>query len=86
MRKAFGLLVAVLCATLFADESANTARVRIGTAKGVETRRVPLVRTGENATRYGNGETVVCNYSDKPYQHDQEKVPPHGYRILKSER
>ena len=31
MRKAFGLLVAVLCATLFADESANTARVRIGT-------------------------------------------------------
>ena len=52
MRKAFGLLVAVLCATLFADESVNTARVRIRTAKGVEMRRVPLVRTGENAARF----------------------------------
>ena len=41
---------------------------------------------GVTATRYGNGETVVCNYSDKPYQHGLETVPPLGYRILKSER
>ena len=52
MRKVFGLLVAVLCATLFADESASHALVRIRTAKGVETRRVPLVRMGENAVRF----------------------------------
>ena len=44
--------MAVLCVALFADESANTARVRIRTTKGVETRRVPLVRTGENAARF----------------------------------
>ena len=38
---------------------------------------------GVTATRYGNGETVVCNYSDKPYQHGLETVPPLGYRILR---
>ena len=41
---------------------------------------------GVTATRYGNGETVVCNYSDKPYQQGLETVPSLGYRILKSER
>ena len=52
MRKALGLFAAVLCVALFANESASHALVRIRTAKGVETRRVPLVRMGENAARF----------------------------------
>ena len=37
---------------------------------------------GVTVTCYGNGESVVCNYSEKPYTYRNMSVPPAGYRIV----
>ena len=37
---------------------------------------------GVTLTCYGNGESVVCNYSEKPYTYRNVSVPPFGYRIV----
>ena len=43
------------------------------------------VAPGVTVTRYGNGETVVCNYSEKPYVCRGASVPSLGYRIVRQD-
>jgi hypothetical protein len=40
------------------------------------------IAPGVTVTCYGNGESVVCNYSEKPYTYRNVPVPPFGYRIV----
>jgi len=41
------------------------------------------IAPGVTATRYGNGETVVCNYTEKPYSFKNAMVPSLGYKIVR---
>ncbi len=36
-------------------------------------------------TRYSNGEETVTNYDDKPFAYRGEAVPPHQFRLFKTQ-